>query len=141
MATSNKTTYYDRQKKWLKNTPILAWTFIILTAGGLLTAASGGFSFISQWLSPKTEKANKDKIADSDAINAVQSMRPSVENAAVNDPDGYLNIRSRSGKDAEIIGEINNGESIDIYTSYGDWLLIKTKSELIGYVYKNRIKL
>jgi uncharacterized protein YgiM (DUF1202 family) len=132
MATSNKTTYYDRQKKWIKNTPILTWTFIILTAGGLLTAASGGFSFISQWLSPKT---------DSDAINAVQSMRPSVENAAVNDPDGYLNIRSKPSKDAEIIGEINNGERIDIYTSYGDWLLIKTKNGLIGYVYKNRIKL
>jgi hypothetical protein len=141
MATSNRTTYYDRQKKWIKNNPILTWAFIILTAGGMLTASLGGFNFIGNLFFPKTEKTIQEKTADTGAQNSVQSMRPTVENAVVNDPDGYLNVRSRPGKEAEIIGEINNGERIDIYTSYGDWLLIKTKNGLIGYVYKNRIKL
>jgi hypothetical protein len=140
MATSNKTTYYDRQKKWMKNNRLIVIIFFFLMGITILGGATDSFSKIKNFVHNKSETKKADN-ASGQEVRSVENMRPSVENAVVNDPDGYLNVRSGPGKEYQIIGIVNNGEYIDIYTSDGDWLLIKANDKLTGYVYKNRIKL
>jgi uncharacterized protein YgiM (DUF1202 family) len=139
--TTTSRTYLDRLKKSVKNNRFLvilfAASFVLATVATSLDA----FTRIRDFFSNKKTIPAETTADGRSPKEIIANTQPTIKNALVKDADGYLNIRQLPTKNSAIIGIVNNGERIDIYTSSGDWLLIKYKNELIGYAHKSRIQL
>lgn len=62
--------------------------------------------------------------------------------AHIQDPDGFTNIRSGQGTSFEIVGVVREGEEFYVLASGNtDWWKVTTKSGVIGYMHKSRIRL
>ena len=63
--------------------------------------------------------------------------------ALINDPDGYVNVRSSSKIGNNITDKLDNGFIVYYFEPHGNWANIdykKKRKELNGYIYKNKIK-
>lgn len=69
-----------------------------------------------------------------------KSIKNNKENKGyINDLDGYTNLRRDKNKKSEIIQKISNNVEISILDDSGDWYLVKTKEENVGYIHNSRI--
>jgi len=69
-----------------------------------------------------------------------ESVKNSVKQYIIQDPDGYTNLRKDKNTSSEILQKINSGESVTVINNTGDWFLIKTKEGMKGYVHKSRVQ-
>ena len=69
-----------------------------------------------------------------------ESVKNSVKQYIIQDPDGYTNLRKDKNTSSEILQKINSGESVTVINNTGDWFLIKTKEGTTGYVHKSRVQ-
>ncbi|KAA0127827.1 SH3 domain-containing protein [Chryseobacterium sp. SN22] len=69
-----------------------------------------------------------------------ESVKNSVKQYIIQDPDGYTNLRKDKNTSLAILQKINSGESIEVINNTGDWFLIKTKKGMTGYVHKSRVQ-
>jgi hypothetical protein len=61
--------------------------------------------------------------------------------AQINDPDGFTNIRAEASASSKVIGRIEAGDIFYTDVQQGDWWLVRTKHDSIGYMHRSRIVL
>jgi Bacterial SH3 domain len=61
--------------------------------------------------------------------------------AVINDPDGYVNVRTGPGTATAIAGTIRNGEEFAVSPDGSAWWRVRTAAGVSGYVHKSRIVL
>lgn len=61
--------------------------------------------------------------------------------AVINDPDGYVNIRSGPGTEYGIVARVVDGESFYVISQQGEWWSVRTSSGNQGYMHRSRVKL
>lgn len=79
----------------------------------------------------------------SDTVNSTSSESQEVFHldAIIDDKDGYTNIRSLASKDSQIVDKIQAGEIFSTYHQKGNWWLVKSPRNKVGYMHLSRIKL
>jgi len=55
------------------------------------------------------------------------------------DKDGYTNLRKSPNSKSEIIQQIKTGDNLEVITTIGDWILVKTNENQKGYVHKTKV--
>ncbi len=68
-----------------------------------------------------------------------ENVKNSVREYVVQDPDGYTNLRKEGNTSSRILQKITSGESVTVVERSGDWILVKTKQGISGYIHKSRI--
>ena len=81
-----------------------------------------------------------------DAPNTVNAISPESQKvfhlaAIIDDKDGYTNIRSLASKEGQIVDTIQAGEIFNTYHQKGNWWLVKSPRNKVGYMHLSRIKL
>jgi hypothetical protein len=61
--------------------------------------------------------------------------------AVINDPDGYVNIRSEKNPNSPVIGRVNEGSVFYTHRQQGQWWRIKTADGIVGFMHASRIHL
>jgi hypothetical protein len=70
-----------------------------------------------------------------------QSLTVKRQYALVNDPEGWVNLRSLSNVSSKVITRIENGYRVEIVDKVGNWYKVKTSIDEVGYIYHDRLKL
>lgn len=68
-----------------------------------------------------------------------ETVKNSVKEYVIQDPDGYTNLRKEGNTSSRILQKITLGESVTVFERSGEWVLVKTKQGISGYVHKSRI--
>ncbi|WP_062237681.1 SH3 domain-containing protein [Fictibacillus sp. FJAT-27399] len=68
------------------------------------------------------------------SATAPVTVQPSVKKGYVTTND--LNVRENAGTSYKILAKLNTGAEVQVYSSKGDWLNIKTSSGIKGWVHK-----
>lgn len=68
-----------------------------------------------------------------------ENVKNSVREYVVQDPDGYTNLRKEGNTSSRILQKITSGESVTVVERSGEWILVKTKQGISGYIHKSRI--
>ena len=69
------------------------------------------------------------------------SLAGQFELAKINDPDGFVNIRSDKCNSCDVIDKLNIGDLFICQPSKEDWWLVQKSNYKQGYVHKSRITL
>jgi uncharacterized protein YgiM (DUF1202 family) len=69
-------------------------------------------------------------------------LQKSIEQLAfVNDPDGWVNLRSFPSATSSILTTLDNGDKVQILNKEGNWFKVKTIQNNIGYIYIDRLEM
>lgn len=74
------------------------------------------------------------------AIVSGQEKILGVKLAVINDPDGYTNIRSGSGKDFPVLTIIRENSVFYVFESAGQWWQVIGPDDMRGYIHRSRVK-
>lgn len=72
-------------------------------------------------------------------ITILYERKNVIEHGAINDSDGYTNLRKEPNTNSEILEKINTGEKVEILSKKDSWYLVKTSAGKTGYVYNSKI--
>jgi hypothetical protein len=64
-----------------------------------------------------------------------------ADQAVIDDPDGYTNVRSGRSSSSEIVAVVRAGEVFSTSRQAGNWWQVKTASGQVGFMYASRIRL
>ena len=70
-----------------------------------------------------------------------QSPNSLIQYAIVNDPDGWVNLRTNPTTTSQPIIKLINGSKVQILEQIKNWYKVKTNINEIGYIYSDRLKL
>jgi hypothetical protein len=105
-------------------------------------------TFSDYWGLKRAELTEKieEKINSRPKVQAEPDIQADTHNFIVedsvyiiDDPDGYTNVRNSPNGD--IIGQVDDGTSIEVVDQSGDWWKVKLDSGEEGFMHKSRIKL
>lgn len=75
-------------------------------------------------------------------VAPAQPAAPSaLRTAVIDDPDGFVNIRTGPGASTAIAGVIKGGEIFTVTPQDTAWWPVRTSGGITGYVHKSRIAL
>lgn len=102
----------------------------------LLTAFVPIFSYLKQ-----VHQQNFERIESVQKEQTKQNyMKDLRKFALVNDPDGWVNLRSAPNASSSVIMKIENGYKVEILDKQGNWFKVRTSLEEVGFVYFDRLK-
>lgn len=101
-------------------------------------AAREDFTAVPEAAASSTEHSDVSAATESGGNN---TESPFSRSAVINDPDGYTNIRRRKTTQSEIVARVLSGEIFHTYEQTGDWWLVKTRNDKVGYMHVSRIQL
>lgn len=127
-----KTTLYDKVIKAAKNNPLIV---AIMLFAVVITAFGPFYSGFTKF----KDTVNKSAETKRGVQDLLENKQPIHKNLTINDPDGFLYIRSRATKESDVVGTIKANEYFDAYAVDGNWLLVKTNSGYTGYVYSTKV--
>ncbi len=61
--------------------------------------------------------------------------------AVINDPDGYVNVRSSGSAQSRIVAKVRLDEPIRTHPQTGAWWLVRTRDGTQGYIHASRIRM
>lgn len=73
-------------------------------------------------------------------IQKIQEIQANFT-ALINDPEGWVNLRSSPSIKSSIIVKIENGYKVEVIERQGNWFKVKTSLGDIGYIYSNRLQI
>ena len=98
----------------------------------LLTALIGFIAYLHDASSIKIEDVKKNK---------PEVQKHIVKLGFVNDPDGWVNLRSMPSASSSILTTLYNGDKVEILNKEGNWFKVKTIQNNIGYIYVDRLEM
>lgn len=119
-----------------KNFPI----WIVLFALIAILAGVGGYLCFfkkSKDMPLPTETSGLSKPAPTPGISDL----PFNIIATIDDPDGYVNVRSMKSSDSDVVARVYEGEEFHTYLQKGNWWQVMTKDGKVGYMHTSRIKI
>jgi uncharacterized protein YgiM (DUF1202 family) len=76
---------------------------------------------------------------DSTVVQSKTRLTDSIKHyAVINDPDGWVNLRTAPTTNSPILYKIENGYKVEILQKNGNWFQVKTSIGDIGFIYTNR---
>lgn len=71
--------------------------------------------------------------------------KPAVQNknkqlAFVNDPDGWVNLRTLPSATSKILTTLYNGDKVEVMSTDANWIRVKTNQNIVGYIYFDRLE-
>lgn len=73
------------------------------------------------------------------AMNKYNNLSKSRK-GIINDPDGYVNIRSEENVQSPVLGKIMEGDVFYYWETDSNWYIVQTENGIRGFVYKTRIE-
>ena len=71
----------------------------------------------------------------------LQVQKKNIQIAFVNDPDGWVNLRSGTSSNSSVLTTLDNGDIVEILKKDGNWFRVKTNQNMVGYIYFDRLEL
>lgn len=72
-------------------------------------------------------------------IPIIQKQTRPTQLMKVNDPDGWVNLRSLPSTNSSVIDVLYNGDIIQMIERQGNWIKTKTRENVMGYIYFDRL--
>lgn len=119
---------------------------VLTGLAALLTAGSGLYVVTRQTQAPVPAPAPQPAVvgpADGLPKPPSQAAAPAsnLRTAVINDPDGFVNIRTAPAASSAIAGVIKDGEIFTVTPAETSWWTVRTSGGVTGYVHKSRIVL
>ena len=103
--------------------------------GIFLTGFAAVITAVSSFIGYMNEVPTKE------TIPVVQKQTRPIQLMKVNDPDGWVNLRSLPSTNSSVLETLNNGDVIQMIERQGNWIKAKTQEGIIGYIYFDRVEL
>jgi len=122
---------------------------ILTGVAALLTASIPLFSFLKETQNKHAtsvqklteEVAPKSFNTDKNIFLINQNKDSKRQFAFIDDPDGWVNLRTKPTISAQVLTKIENGYRVEILERSGNWYKVKTYIDDIGYIYSDRLQL
>jgi hypothetical protein len=119
---------------------------VLTGLAALLTAGSGLYVVTRQPQAPVATPTAPAPVAAPSMAAAtpqapVKAPASDLRTAVINDPDGFVNVRTAPGANSAIAGVIKDGEIFTVTPADTAWWTVRTSGGVTGYVHKSRIVL
>jgi uncharacterized protein YgiM (DUF1202 family) len=113
----------------------------VLTGLAALLTAGSGLYIATRPPQVAAPVASAAPPASVDPVRPAAPAPVALRSAVIDDPDGFVNIRTGPGASTAIAGVIKTGEIFTVTPLDTTWWPVRTSGGITGYVHKSRIAL
>ena len=125
----------------LYNTPEKSIAFLLneLAKSGITGSIDSYLNNNSNFLKILVDQNYFDNAKLKEYVTVIYTLEKKTVLVQVIDKDGYTNLRKSPNSKSEIIQQIKTGDNLEVITTDGDWILVKTNENQKGYVHKTKV--
>jgi uncharacterized protein YgiM (DUF1202 family) len=83
---------------------------------------------------------NEGRLFDVDKPTEQIQLHP-IQNATVDDPDGWVNVRELPSAHSKVLFKLDNKQGVNIVDRTENWYRVRTNDGRFGYIYFDRLEL
>ena len=108
--------------------------------GIFLTGFAAVITAVSTMISYLNENPSAKFTPNPVQILSKSSTPPPVVLASINDPEGWVNLRTGPSINSKVLSTLENGDKVEVLNKENNWVKVKTKNN-VGYIYFDRLEM